>query len=282
MQTSSADILQTASKAALAAGSYLRDQFQQNQQLNAEYRHTVKLQADLDADSIIIEKIRKDFPEHTILSEESGIHHVENSDFKWMLDPLDGTSNYYRHIPHFCTSIACYSQSGHAICGAIYDPIRDELFTAVDNGQLSLNGKQVNYQPAPSSDRMHVVMGYSKKPEFIDQAISRYGDLVRQVSKVRHTGCSALDLAYVAVGRYDACTEDGIYLWDIAAALPMLKAAGLNITVDILDSKKLQIHISAWRENLGDFLSIPGTDKDYSSAVKTLIQQANSEYTPDV
>ena len=236
-------ILAVAQQAAHEAGEYLRQNVHARQTVNAEYGHTVKLQADREAEAIIVDRIRQQCPEHTILSEEDGGVRTD-SGWRWVLDPLDGTANYARQIPHYCTSIACYGPDDAAVCGVVYDPSRDELFAATPNTGLRLNDVPHGAADTTNLKKAFLAMGYCKRPPFFQIALATYTELMQRVAKIRHTGATALDLAWVAAGRFDAAVEYGVYLWDIAAALPMLHAAGARAHVAIVDSDISQVTIA--------------------------------------
>ncbi len=244
-------ILAIAVRAALEAGEFLLNNLGGSQRVNAKYSHTIKLQADRDTEEIIIGVIRESFPEHSIFSEETGAHTVPGARFKWILDPLDGTSNYYRDTPHFCTSIACWNTDNQPVCGVIFDPCRNELFSIRRGDELMLNGKPRFTSDTDDAGNAIVAMGYCKREPFFDEASATYNQLIRQFGKVRHSGSTALDLAWTAAGRYDVCLENGIYLWDIAAAAPMILAAGGDwYAAPLHDEQPLQVHFAATNGHL--------------------------------
>ena len=166
--------------------------------------------ADLKAEKIIIEELKRAKPNYSILSEEKGLEN--NKDSKtWVIDPIDGTINFLHGIPHFAISIAL-QDNNEIIAGIIYDPIKDEMFYAEKN-----NGAYFNNQ------RMKV-----SKKNIIEDCLFATGNKIdyNQELPVRKSGCAALDMAYVASGRYDGYFQKNLNLWDIAAGIIIVKEAG--------------------------------------------------------
>jgi myo-inositol-1(or 4)-monophosphatase len=169
------------------------------------------------------------FPEHALYGEE-GIVGDQKSEHQWVVDPLDGTVNFFYGVPHFCVSIALRFRS-EIIVGVIYDPVRDELWRAQKGELPTLNG-----QPCQVSDRAALAeavisVGLSKTRATIDAAVPVFQQMVTKVRKCRLMGSAALDLAYVACGRFDAYLEQGISLWDIAAGWILIETAGGAVDV---------------------------------------------------
>tara|TARA_B100000575_G_C23013960_1_gene583995 strand:+ start:272 stop:1012 length:741 start_codon:yes stop_codon:yes gene_type:complete len=167
--------------------------------------------SDLKTEKIIIDELKKAKPNYSILSEEKGIENNKDKNNTWIIDPIDGTINYLHGVPHFAISIALKSHD-QIIAGLIYDPIKDEMFYAEKN-----NGAYLNNQ------RMKV----SKKNK-IEDCLFAAGNKIdyNQELQVRKTGCAALDMAYVASGRYDGYFQKNLNLWDIAAGIIIVKEAG--------------------------------------------------------
>jgi myo-inositol-1(or 4)-monophosphatase len=230
-------MLTTAIRAAREAGDLLRRNFGKPLKRNEVTAHDIKLEMDVRAQQTIERVILRAHPNHAILGEE-GIRGKFGGDFRWIVDPLDGTVNYAYCIPQFCVSIACQrkteSRSPHdrltpgwqTLAGVIYDPIREELFAATLDGAATLNGKRIRVSQRRNLSEAVVSVAFFKTSALIDQSMPHFQRLVHRARKVRIMGAAALDLAYVACGRYDAYLEYGVKLWDIAAGLLILERAG--------------------------------------------------------
>ncbi len=214
------------------AGKILHKGFGIEVTAHEESRYDIKLEMDLRCEELILGGIRREFPGHSILSEESGSSNT-GSPYEWIVDPLDGTVNYARSIPHFCTSIAL-RKDGVLILGVVYDPMRDELFTAERGKGASVGGSKLQASTTGRLQESILSCGFTKDDETVARGAAILPKLATSVRKVRITGSAALDLAYVACGRFDAYFQYGIYLWDIAAASLMLEEAGG--TPEVLDS----------------------------------------------
>jgi myo-inositol-1(or 4)-monophosphatase len=216
--------LDAAVEAARAAGQLLRHNFQQPLRINSSEAHDIKLEIDVRAQELITESLLKKFPEHALYGEE-GIVGDQESDHQWVVDPLDGTVNYFYGIPHFCVSIALRFK-GEIIVGVIYDPIREEIWTAQKGAQPTLNGKPFRVSERADLAEAVLSVGLSKTGATIDAGLPLLQQMVRRARKCRLMGSAALDMAYVACGRFDAYIEQGISLWDIAAGWILVETAG--------------------------------------------------------
>lgn len=225
-------ILDCAVQAAKAAGQLLKDNFYKQKTIASQSRKTVKLELDQKSEVLIRAMISETFPDHQILGEEQGLDDT-SSDYLWIVDPIDGTTNYLHQLPHFCVSIACQYQ-GKSHAAVIFDPIRDELFTSTVNGPLKLNGEICSLSEESHAPFAMMAMSYQKDPDTLEKALGLYSHLITRIGRIRHTGSTALDLAYVAAGRLDLAAAPGIYLWDIAAAIQMVEAAGGKVAIDPL------------------------------------------------
>lgn len=220
-----ATYLEVAVAAARAAGTLLHDHFGKTPNVNEFAAHDIKLELDVKAQDLITEMILQQFPDHAILGEE-GVAGDAKSDYEWVVDPLDGTVNYFYGIPHFCTSIAM-RQHGETQVGVIYDPMRGEMFTAVkDPASALLNDHAIQVSGRAHLSEAMVSVGLAKVTESINSGLPKLQDLVHRVRKTRMMGSAALDLAYVACGRLDAYIESGVSLWDIAAGILLVQNAG--------------------------------------------------------
>jgi myo-inositol-1(or 4)-monophosphatase len=216
--------LEVAKEAARAAGELLRAHFQKPLTVNATTAHDIKLEVDVLAQDLITKILLERFPEHALYGEE-GIVGDQASDHQWVVDPLDGTVNFFYGIPHFCVSIALRFR-GDVIVGVIYDPIRDELWSGERGQTPNLNGTPIRVSPREKLGEAVVSIGLAKTEATIDAGLPLLQEMVHRVRKCRMMGSAALDMAYVACGRLDAYIEPGISLWDIAAGSLLVEAAG--------------------------------------------------------
>ena len=181
---------------------------------------------DREAEHLIIEVIRKAYPQHTIISEERGEMAGEDPDVQWIIDPLDGTTNFIRRLPHFCVSIAVRVK-GRTEVAVVYDPMRNELFTAVRGQGAQLNGYRLRGSNARDLDGTILATGFPFK---LKQHATPYMNIVTklftQCADFRRTGSAALDLAYVAAGRVDGYFEIALKPWDFAAGELIAREAG--------------------------------------------------------
>ena len=216
--------LEVAKEAAQTAGELLRAHFEKPLTVNAMTAHDIKLEVDVLAQDLITKILLERFPEHALYGEE-GIVGDQSSDHQWVVDPLDGTVNFFYGIPHFCVSIALRLR-GEVIVGVIYDPIRHELWSG-EKGQPPLfNGKPFRVSPRATLADAVVSIGLAKTSATIDAGLPLLEQMVHRVRKCRMMGSAALDMAYVACGRLDAYIEQGISLWDIAAGWLLVESAG--------------------------------------------------------
>src|SRR5213083_3615207 len=207
--------LDTAEQAARAAGKLLRENFRQRQRVNAVAAHDVKLEIDVQTQELITDLLLKEFPGHALYGEE-GVAGDQNTEHQWVVDPLDGTVNYFYGIPHFCVSIALRLRS-EIMVGVIYDPIREEMWTGQKGEIPRLNGHHFHVSERADLAEAVISVGLSKTDDTIEAGLPLLQRMIHRVRKCRLLGSAALDMAYVACGRLDAYIEQGISLWDIAA-----------------------------------------------------------------
>jgi myo-inositol-1(or 4)-monophosphatase len=222
--------LEVAKEAACAAGRLLRAHFQKPLTVNATTAHDIKLEVDVLAQDLITKILLERFPEHALYGEE-GIVGDQSSDHQWVVDPLDGTVNFFYGIPHFCVSIALRFR-GEVMVGVIYDPIRDELWTGEKGEPPLLNGNSIRVSLRTKLAEAVVSIGLAKTSATIEAGLPVLEEMVHRVRKCRMLGSAALDMAYVACGRLDAYIEQGISLWDIAAGLLLVEAAGGRVEME--------------------------------------------------
>jgi myo-inositol-1(or 4)-monophosphatase len=188
-------------------------------------------EADLAAERLIVERIRSYYPRHSILTEEAGdVVSVEKSaEHKWVVDPLDGTTNYAHGYPCFCVSIAL-EQAGEIVLGVVHDPTRDETFAAERGGGATLNGRRIRVSEVEEMNRALVCTGFPYDVRERSEFARHFRNFIMHAQGVRRDGAAALDLAYVACGRFDGFWEEGLKPWDVAAGKIIIEEAGGRIT----------------------------------------------------
>ena len=217
-------VLLTAKEAAKSSGEILREMWKTSSfEVVQTTAHDVKLSADLKSEKNIIEIINKKFPEDKVLAEESG-GKKKNEKGLWVIDPLDGTVNFSHGHPHFCISIA-WQLAGETLVGVIYDPVRDELFSAVKGRGAFCNNKKISVSKIYEIGGAMITTGFGAYLLESDSA-DELKKLSKTAQKIRISGSAALDLVYVASGRVDAYIESQIFLWDIAAGALIVEEAG--------------------------------------------------------
>lgn len=242
--------LETAIKAAKSAGDLLKENYYKDKEVDSYEQYDIKLELDVMSQNLISEVILNDFPDHSIIGEE-GDSLSNNSEYHWVVDPIDGTVNYFYGIPHFCVSIALKKATEDKwLVGVIYDPMMDELWSVEDGKEPTLNGRPISTSQRSKMSDAVVTVGFSKSKEALDAGFERYRNISTSVRKSRMMGSAALALAYIACGRLDAYIEDVISLWDIAAGKLLVEAAGGK--VDLIESKitKGKLSICSWNGRL--------------------------------
>ena len=224
------DPLDLAIAAARAAGALLRSHFGSALDVNSLEAHDIKLELDVQSQTLITSMVLDQFPDHAIYGEES-IAGNQSSPFHWIIDPIDGTVNFFYGIPHFCISIALRENSD-ILLGVIYDPIRDELWQVRKGGPPLLNGKPCAVSKRAAVSESILSVGFSKHKSSIDSGLPLFTDLVYRARKCRMMGSAALDMAYVASGRLDAYIEQSVSLWDVAAGILLVEAAGGSVKME--------------------------------------------------
>ncbi len=196
-------------------------------------------EVDINAEREIIYHLQKAFPDHAILGEESGLIGSAEAEYRWIIDPLDGTTNFIRGIPHYAVSIACMHRGKieHAV---VVDPVRHEEFTASRGRGAQLNGHRIRVSDLASLDGALLGTGIPFKNHCDDKLVPYAKSievLASQCAGIRRAGAASLDLAYVAAGRLDAFWEIGLAQWDIAAGVLLVReAGGLVADIDASDN----------------------------------------------
>ena len=194
-------------------------------EIHTKARNEFVTQVDLAAESEIIETIRERYPDHAFLAEESG--KTGDNDFVWIIDPLDGTTNFLHGFPVFAVSIAL-KVKGRLEAGVIYDPNRQEIFTAIRGQGAHLEGKRIRVSRRTSLDGALIGTGfpYRSDPKQTKQYLAMLESVLKSTAGIRRPGAAALDLAYLATGRLDGFWEFGLHIWDIAAGTLLIREAG--------------------------------------------------------
>jgi myo-inositol-1(or 4)-monophosphatase len=212
-------------KAARAAGNIILRYLNRVEQLSVEEksRHDYVSEVDRMAEAEIIKELRRAYPDHGVLGEESG--QKGNADKVWIIDPLDGTHNYLRGFPHFSVSIG-FRDHGDLIYGVVYDPLRDEIFTASKGDGAFLNDRRIRVSKRENLQGAMIATGFPyRQRNHIDAQLSMTRALLTEAEDIRRTGSAALDLAYVAAGRLDGYFEIGLNPWDMAAGVLLVREA---------------------------------------------------------
>jgi myo-inositol-1(or 4)-monophosphatase len=222
-------ILTTARDAALAAGGMIRGHFESELHVDSAEAHDIKLELDRRSQALIESLILGVFPDHAIYGEE-GVRGDQNAADQWIIDPIDGTVNFFYGIPHFAVSIA-HRREGVITAGVIYQPMTGELWAASRGGAVTLNGRPIRVSSRAKLSDAIVSVGVSKTEAAIEKGLPVLGQMMRSARKTRMMGSAALDIAYVASGRLDAYIESQISLWDIAAGMLMVEMAGGTVNL---------------------------------------------------
>ncbi len=210
------------------AGALLMDYFRQH--VKIEYKGGVDLVtvADRKSEALILERIRKQFPTHDVMGEE-GTRIETGSEYKWYVDPLDGTTNFAHGYPVFCISLAVELR-GQRVAGVIYDPTRDEMFSAELGGGARLNDNAIHVSATANLGECLIATGFPSQKRHKNPNIYFYHQLTLRTHGVRRAGSAALDLCNVASGRFDGFWEFNLNPWDTAAGVLMVEEAGGKVT----------------------------------------------------
>jgi myo-inositol-1(or 4)-monophosphatase len=197
-------------------------------QVDQKGKNDFASEVDRKSEREIINIIRAAYPDHAILAEESGAH--KGNDFVWIIDPLDGTTNFLHGFPQYAVSIAL-KHKGKLEVGVIYDPLRDELFTAKRGGGAMLNNRRIRVTRQSSMKGALIGTGFPfKTAAHLDAYVGMFKAITTDSAGIRRAGSAALDLAYVAAGRLDGFWEIGLMEWDMAAGALLIKEAGGVVT----------------------------------------------------
>ena len=224
-------MLNIAIRAARAAGNVILRNVDKVDRLNIEVKaqNDFVSQVDHKAEEAIIDTIRQAYPDHSILAEESGLDD-QSSDYQWIIDPLDGTTNFLHGFPQFSVSIAMKLKNRLEIA-VVFDPVKNELFTAARGMGAQLNERRIRVTQQKGIKGALLGTGFPfKHPQHLDTYLNTFRAVHPQAAGIRRAGSAALDLAYVAAGRLDAFWELGLNAWDMAAGVLLVREAGGIVT----------------------------------------------------
>jgi myo-inositol-1(or 4)-monophosphatase len=221
-------MLNTAVRAAREAGKTILRYLERIQDLpvNTKGRNDFVTEIDRQAEAGIIWTLRKAYPQHAVLAEETGNHGVAGADYLWIIDPLDGTTNYMHGFPQFAVSIAL-QYKGRLEQGVVYDPLRQELFTASRGVGAWLDDRRIRVSRQHGLEGALLGTGFPfKELARLESYLDTFRALIQNTAGIRRAGAASLDLAYVACGRLDGFWEFGLKPWDMAAGALLIEEAG--------------------------------------------------------
>ena len=222
------EYLQAAIQIAREAGEVLREEARRPPDIAYKGDYDLVTQADKRSEAVIVSRLQKTFPEHAVAAEE-GSGKETGSEFRWHVDPLDGTTNFAHGYPCFCVSLAL-AKSNELLLGVIYNPIFEEMFWASRGGGAFFNGKRIACSKVPALRTSLLCTGFPNHKRHSLPNIHYYWDFTLRSHGVRRDGSAALDLAYVAAGRFDGFWEFGLKPWDTAAGVVLVEEAGGKIS----------------------------------------------------
>ena len=217
-----------ATEAALEAGETLLERFRTDFKISKKGRIDLVTEMDLKAEEVILSRLRSEFPHHQILSEEKGAY-SNTSPCKWIVDPLDGTTNYAHGYRFFCVSIALEVE-GELVLGVVYDPVAKELFSAQRGQGATLNGSPISVSDQGELVDSLLSTGFSYTDGEIGKNLQFFNRIIFHSRAVRRDGAAALDLCHVACGRFEGFWELSLNAWDVAAGWLIVKESGGSVT----------------------------------------------------
>jgi myo-inositol-1(or 4)-monophosphatase len=220
--------LEAALSAARRAGEVLRAGFGTEHAITYKGEVDLVTEIDEEAERVIREELSGTFPSYGMLAEEGG-ELAGEADARWIVDPLDGTTNYAHGLPIFCVSVAL-ERAGEVVLGVVHDPIGDETFVAYQGRGATLNGEPIKVSDTDELIRALIATGFPYDRAEMPEALELFGRFAATTRGMRRLGSAALDLCYVASGRIDGYYERGIWPWDLAAGSVILQEAGGKLT----------------------------------------------------
>jgi myo-inositol-1(or 4)-monophosphatase len=214
------------------AGRVLAERFGRGVKISHKGAIDLVTESDVAAERLIVERIKSYYPRHSILAEESGESQLvdgAHAEWKWIIDPLDGTTNYAHGYPCFCVSIAL-ERAGEVVVGVVHDPIREETFAAERGEGATLNGRRIHVSEIDELGSAMLCTGFPYDVRERGDFARHFTNFIRHAQAVRRDGSAALDLAYVAAGRFDGFWEEGLRPWDVAAGVILVEEAGGRVS----------------------------------------------------
>ncbi len=223
------------------AGQILLEKFGRKIEISKKGDINLVTEADLASEKFIIERIRSRFPKHSILAEESGESNNSGADasWKWIIDPLDGTTNFAHGYPCFAVNLAL-EHNGEIVVGVTFDPTRDELFAAEKNGGATLNNKPIRVSETEKLSEALLITGFPYSAREREDFARHFTAFTYKSRGIRRDGSAAIDMAYVACGRFDGFWEEGLNPWDIAPGVLLIEEAGGRVSY--YDDSKFSIY----------------------------------------
>ena len=229
-------IAKTAEEVARAAGAVLMD-WRGKASVTAKAPADLVTEADIAAEACVRRRIQSEFPDHRFLGEESAHDQSlqptkmgkDDSPFRWIVDPLDGTTNFVHGLPYFCVSVAV-EYEGQIVVGTIFDPVHDACFKATLGGGAFQNDRPISVSRVSRLSESLVVTGFPPMPEVDSIEVRRFSRMLRSCHAVRRMGSAALNMCHLAAGHFDAYWVGSLQTWDVAAGLLIIKEAGGRIT----------------------------------------------------
>lgn len=220
--------LEIAAEIAREAGALTTKYFDRGVRFESKGEQDLVTEADRASEALILERLQSHFPAHTIVAEESGLHD-KSSEYRWYVDPVDGTTNFAHGYPVYNVTLAL-EHKGELIAGVVYDPTRDEMFTAERGSGAYLNHRRIQVSAAPGIEVALLATGFPSRRRHLDVNIHFFYQLAIMTHGIRRSGSAAIDLAHVACGRLDGFWEFGLSPWDMAAGKLLIEEAGGQVT----------------------------------------------------
>lgn len=253
-------MLTIAKRAAYAAGDIMNSAFAQQNRIEFSEKSPNNFVSNVDiaVEQAVIDSIRKAYPDHLIVSEESGTSGDTNSEYRWVIDPIDGTTNFIKGLPHFAVSIAVFKH-GKIEAGLVYNPINDELFSAARGQGATLNDRKIRASQVLPENAIIATGIPFKTPDLHSQTINNLKNVLVNFPDIRRSGSAALDLCYVACARVDGFYECALAEWDIAAGALIAQESGAIVS-------DINGELTHWRT--GNIVAAPA--KVYKALIKTI------------
>ncbi len=234
-------MLNFAIETAREAGQILLEKFGRKINISKKGEIDLVTEADLASEKLIIERIKSYYPKHSILAEESGeaISADNANTWKWIIDPLDGTTNYAHGYPCFCVTLAL-EHEGEIVVGVTFDPTRNELFAAEKGKGATLNNKPIRVSETEKLSESLIITGFPYDFKQKENFAKHLTDFLLKARGVRRDGSAAIDMAYVACGRFDGFWEEGLNPWDVAAGVLLIEEAGGRVSY--YDDSKFSVY----------------------------------------